>query len=157
MIVLSQVCKIVWWARFWENVLDSLFFFYTEIDYSNFTFCGAHMLSFLACHTNLAKQAVLWLVGREWDVDHRPGKRNILDLYKIKGATGRVGRSYTKNFLLNILCYPGMCSICWVLWQFMSFFIDFPTALQWKRSHLLDIKQLKFTESTRPLYPIILR
>ena len=46
------------------------------------------------------------------------------------------------------LFHAGVCSICWILCQFMRALIDFPIALQWKRSHLLDTKQSKFTESS---------
>ena len=41
---------------FWENVLYTFSFFYTEIAYSNFTFCGAYTSSFLAHHTISAKR-----------------------------------------------------------------------------------------------------
>ena len=118
------------WIRGWCSIVFLVF--NTEINYSNLTFCVAYTLSFLACHKNSAKEAplvFLWLVGREWDDAPRPGKRTTHDLCQIKGATER-GGSYTKKFPLNFLCYPGMCSICWILCQFMSFFIDFPTALQ---------------------------
>ena len=44
---------------FWENVLDIFSCFYIEIICSNFTFCGAYTLSFLACHTISAKKSTL--------------------------------------------------------------------------------------------------
>ena len=43
---------------------------------------------------------------------------------------------------------PGVCSICWIFSEFMGALIDFPITLQWNRSHLLDAKQLKFTETS---------
>ena len=46
------------------------------------------------------------------------------------------------------LFHAGVCAICWILCQFMRALIDFPIVLQWKRSHLLDTKQSKFTESS---------
>ena len=39
-----------------ENVLGSFSLFYIEITYSNFTFCGAYTLSFLAHDTILGKR-----------------------------------------------------------------------------------------------------
>ena len=42
---------------FGDNVLDGFSCFYIVIVYSNFTFCGAYMLSFLASHTVSAKPA----------------------------------------------------------------------------------------------------
>ena len=40
---------------FADNVFGNFSCFYTEIAYSNFTFCGAYTLSFLALHTILDK------------------------------------------------------------------------------------------------------
>ena len=49
---------------FVEFVLGSFLCFYTEIAYSNFTFCGAYTLSFQACHTIPAKRAQSSINGK---------------------------------------------------------------------------------------------
>ena len=44
---------------------------------------------------------------------------------------------------------PGLCSIYWILCQFMRASIDVLIASQWKHSHLRDTKLPKSTESSK--------
>ena len=50
----AKLCGV---PGFWENVLGSFCCFYIQIAYSNFTFCGAYMLIFLAFNKISAKRA----------------------------------------------------------------------------------------------------
>ena len=59
--------------------------------------------------------------------------------------------SLTKH--LNFLADPGVCSVCWIVCQFLCALIAFPAALQWKRWHLLGAKKPKVTESSTALNP----
>ena len=61
MLVLLKFCKIVWCARFLENVFDSYFCLAINIAYSNFTFCGAYTFSFPAHQIIAAKRAQPWI------------------------------------------------------------------------------------------------
>ena len=56
-------------------------------------------------------------------------------------------------FSLHHLC-TGVCSFCWIAFQFMHASIAFLIGLQWKRENLLGEKQPKFTKTSTPQFTI---
>ena len=91
---------------FWVNVLDSFSCLSFEIAYSNFTFCGAYMLSFLEHHTISAKRAHHLKCSTHV-------KENILPQYQaLSPCWGMLFWVFLCCFLITKIKDSALCSFC---------------------------------------------